>query len=271
MVLRHDGAGVLAVGQASHAWLCGQMARAWGNERFGAVEPLDEVALGAAQHDVGMARWDLEPARNPETGLPKSFIQMGAQANAGLWSRGPERLVTQSRYAALLAIMHGRRLYEGFDLARASAADADAVRVFRRHAAELEARLLRALRADPVTATHAGPERVARNSQLVWTWDLISLALLLDWAPRTVEAIPTADGGAVDVALKQAAGESGPEHLHSLDPWPFGAPAVRLHCEGRRLTEGFPDDAALARALAEAPWETLQFTLVPGAELRGGL
>ncbi|HEY2594793.1 MAG TPA: DUF3891 family protein, partial [Chloroflexota bacterium] len=69
MILRRDDAGVLAVGQASHAWLSGQLARAWGNDRFGAVEPLAEVALGAEQHDVGMAGWDLAPVRNPETGL----------------------------------------------------------------------------------------------------------------------------------------------------------------------------------------------------------
>jgi hypothetical protein len=262
MVLRHDTAGVLAVGQASHAWLCGQLARAWGNERFGPVQPRDEVALGAEQHDVGMARWDLAPARNPQTGLPKSFMEMGAAANAGLWSRGPERLVTQSRYAALLAIRHGRRLYETFDLDRARAGDAEAVMAFRRHAAELEARLLAALRADRATAAHAAPEAVARNSQLVWTWDLISLALLLDWAPRTLEAVPTADGGAVDVALTAVPGRP---LAAALDPWPFRAPEVRLHCEGRRLSEAFPDDEALARGLQDAAWETVQFTLVPGA------
>ncbi len=268
MVLRRDDAGVLAVGQASHAWLCGQLARAWGNERFGAVEPLDEVALGAEQHDVGMARWDLEPVRHPETGLPKSFMEMGARANAGLWSRGPERLVTQSRYAALLAIMHGRRLYEGFDLDGASAADAEAVAAFRRHAAELEGALLQALRTDPVTAPHVTAERVARNSRLVWIWDLISLALLLDWAPRTLEAVPTAAGGAQDIALEAVGGEP---LGASLDPWPFVAPEVRVHCEGRRLTESFSDDEALADGLARAPWETVEFTLVPGAELREAL
>jgi hypothetical protein len=267
MVLRHDTAGVLAVGQASHAWLCGQLARAWGNERFGAVEPLDEVALGAEQHDVGMARWDLTPVRHPETGLPASFMQMGAAANAGLWSAGPQQLVTQSRYAALLAIMHGRRLYAGFDLDSANAADAAAVTAFRRHATQLESSLLDALRADPATAPHAAPDRVARNSQLVWTWDLVSLALLLDWAPQTLQAVPTADGGAVDVALETLAGEP---CAASLNPWPFRTPQVRVHCEGRRLTDGFADDAELAEGLARAPWETVEFVLVPGAELREG-
>ncbi len=271
MVLRRDSEGVLAVGQASHAWLCGQFARAWGNTRFGTVEPLEEVALGAEQHDVGMARWDLEPVRHPETGLPKSFMEMGAQANAGLWARGPQRLVTQSRYAALLAIMHGRRLYEGFDLDRASAEDATAVTAFLAHAVELQEFLLQSLRADPVTAAHVGSERLTRNSGLVWIWDTISLALLLDWAPMTLEAVPAAGGGAVDIALAAVAGAGGRDRAHSLDPWPFAEGEVRVHCEGRRLTGTFPDDAALGRGLAQAPWETVQFTLVPGAELRDGL
>lgn len=265
MVLRRDAEGVLAVGQASHAWLCGQFARAWGNARFGAVEPLDEVALGAEQHDVGMARWDLDPVRNPETGLPKSFMEMGAQANAGLWARGPERLVTQSRYAALLAIVHGRRLYESFDVGRASAEDATAVTTFLAEAADLEAFLLTALRSDPVTVPHVGSERLARNSELLWIWDTISLALLLDWAPITLDGVPAADSTTIDIAMEPVS-----PRVASLDPWPFADREVRVRCEGRRLRHGFDDDAALTTGLAQAPWETVPFTLVPGAELRAG-
>jgi hypothetical protein len=261
MVLRHEDGGLLAVGQASHAWLCGQFARAWGNARFGAVEPLDEVALGAEQHDVGMARWDLDPARDPQTGLPRSFMEMGAQANARLWSRGPQRLVTQSRYAALLAIRHGRRLYESFDVDGASPGDAEAVIAFRRHAAELESSLRQALLRDPVTAPYVAPERLARNSQLVWIWDTMSLALLLDWAPLTLEAVPAARAETVDVAMHPVS-----PHVASLDPWPFGDTEVRVHCEGRRLTDTQPRE----NALADAPWETVRFTLIPGAELRDG-
>src|SRR5450755_778270 len=171
MVLRRDGAGVLAVGQAAHAWVCGPLARSWGSERFGAVVPLDEVALGAEQHDVGMAQWDLHPARNPETGLPLSFIEMPLADNLALWWAGPSRLITQSRYAALLAAMHGRRLYERRDLATAPAEEADLVRAFLEHSHGLEARLREDLRADPATAPGATDELIARNSQLVWTWD----------------------------------------------------------------------------------------------------
>jgi hypothetical protein len=255
MVLRRDGAGVLAVGQAAHAWICGQLARAWGNERFGAVTPLDEVVLGAEQHDVGMARWDLHPVRNPETGLPVTFIEMAVPENLALWRAGPSRLITQSRYAALLAAMHGRRLHERRELDRAPAAEAQVVRAFLEHSHALEAELLDALRGDPITAPSATDELIARNSQLIWTWDSLSLALLLDWAPFTLPAVPTAASAAVDVKL----GPGG-----TLDPWPFaGDGPVTVHCDARRLGDRYDSDDALARGLAEARWETVSFMLQP--------
>lgn len=260
---------MLAVGQASHAWLCGQMARAWGNERFGSVAPLDDVALGAEQHDVGMAAWDLEPMRDPGTGLTQSFMTMGAEVNASLWRAGPVRLVTQSRYAALLAAMHGRRLYERLDLAHASAGEAHAVRAFLGEARELESALLASLRADPAMAAHATPESVARNSGLVWTWDTLSLALLLDWPPLTLAAVPTAElpPAPVEIIVRtlDASPGGGVASITSLSPWPFatGEARVELHCEGRRLTgEGYASQAELNAAWRQAPWETVRFALV---------
>jgi hypothetical protein len=260
MVVRHDAQGALAVGQQGHAWLCGQLGRAWGNPRFGPVTPAEEVALGAEQHDVGMSEWDLDPIRDAATGLPQSFLEMDSAVNVTLWRAGPRRLVSQCRYAALLAVMHGRRLYERHDLSTAPAAQADAVRAFLEEARALETTLLASLRADPLTAPFAGPELVARNSRLVWTWDTISLALLLDWAPLTLTAVPTADGGSVDVAMAHA----GPLRA-TLAPWPFASPALTLRCEGRRLTHPFSTQEALAVGLAAAPWETLILDLVPGS------
>ncbi len=233
MVLRRDGAGVLAVGQAAHAWLCGQLARSWGNERFGAVVPLDEVALGAEQHDVGMAHWDLYPVRNPATGLPLSFIEMAVADNLALWRTGPSRLITQSRYAALLAAMHGRRLYERRDLATAPDDEAELVRGFLAHSRRLESELTAALRADPATADLATDELIARNSQLVWTWDSLSLGLLLDWAPFTLRDVPTAAGPAIDVELRADG---------TIDPWPFSGdlPAGAVSRALRRAAIGGP-------------------------------
>ncbi len=250
MMYREGAGGRIAIGQPAHAWVCGQMARAWGNARFGAVTPWEEVCLAAEQHDVGMARWDLQPTRNPDTGLPHSFLEMPLEVHLDLWTAGPPRLESQSRYAALLVSMHGRRLYERRDLSQASDTDAEAIRAFIETRRAFEERLLAGLRDDPLTAPHATPEAVARNSQLIWIWDYVSLAVCLDWAPSTAKRVPTA-GGETDIELQPI--ETG----LTLDPWPFKAPALSVRCEGRRLTH--PD-----QAFVDAPWETVQLELRPG-------
>jgi hypothetical protein len=257
MVLRPDGDAVIAIGQPAHAWLSGQLARAWGNERFGAVEPWEEVCLGAEQHDVGMAAWDAQPALNPETGRPRAFTELDLDTHLALWSEAAGRVLPQSRYAALLVSLHGTALQRRRDLTRLEPAAADAVRAFLAAQRTLQDELLAALRADPGTAAAAADERVRRNQRLVWTWDSLSLGLLLDWWPYALEAVPAADG-TLDVAVRAGAGGA-----VALDPWPFAAPRVVVRCEGRRLAGRYGDEAAMRAALAASPWVTLEFELSP--------
>ncbi len=260
MVLRHDAAGVLAIGQPAHAHLCGQFARHWGNERFGAVQPLDEVALGAEQHDLAWADWDLAPALNADTGLPVSFLELDPGIAAELWREGPQRLIAQSRWAALLTTMHGRRLSELRDIETLEDQAAAAVRALRAQSRVREAELLTSLGADP--------QLVARNSDLVWAWDGLSLALLLDWAPHTLRAVPAEGRSRVDIVVRAVAERDGLVTL-SVSPWPFADPAgVLVTTEGRRLVDTYVSEAALHTALAEAPWETVSFWLVPAAAER---
>lgn len=254
MVLRKDERGVIAIGQPSHAWISGQLARTWGNARFGEVKPLEDVCLAAEQHDIGMAAWDLSPTFNPETGLPHSFIEMPLGTHMLLWRFGPRYVLPQSRYAALLVSMHGCRLYEQRDLDRLAPGDATAVREFLAEQRGFQERLLTSLRADPETTAAAAPSAVARNSDLLWTWDLLSLALCLDWAPQSVHRVPTDDGPA-ELELTAQDG------WHVLEPWPFAAEAITVRCEGKRLSEPLKSDQALQAALASAPVETVLFEL----------
>ena len=103
MLLREDDSGVLAIGQPSHAWLSGQLARAWGNQRFGQVEPREEVCLAADQHDVGMAAFDREPSFDERTGLPHSFMEMPLEVHTELWLQGPRGLFRDHTVASGLA------------------------------------------------------------------------------------------------------------------------------------------------------------------------
>jgi uncharacterized protein DUF3891 len=246
MLLRPHGDGVLAIGQPAHAWVSGQLARAWGNERFGAVEPWEEVCLAAEQHDVGMAAWEHRPTLNPQTGLPRSFMELELEEHLEIWWSAAPLVLSQSRYAALLVSMHGTALYERRDLTRMEPADAARVQEFLDGQRQLRERLRETLRDDP----HAADDVVRRNQRLVWTWDSLSLGLLLDWAPFELTAVPTADG---EVEISVGDG--------TLDPWPFRDHRIAVGCEGRWLTGRFEDEQSMRDALATAPWVSLEFEL----------
>jgi hypothetical protein len=251
VLLRRDGEGVLAIGQASHAWLSGQLARAWGNSQFGPVEPWEEVCLAADQHDVGMAAWDLEPSFDERTGLPHSFMDMPLEIHTELWLQGPRRLVWQSAYAALLVSLHGWRLYRRRDLDRTPAEEADTVRAFLAAQEGFQREMTARLDGHPAAA----PELVERNSLLLWTWDYLSLALCLDWAPATARGAPLSEGS-VDLELRATGRRS-----FTLSPWPFQTDAVRVHCEARRLPERFRNESDMRRGLSSASVEMLEFGL----------
>jgi hypothetical protein len=234
VLLRPDRDGVIAIGQPAHAWLSGQLARAWGNDRFPAPEPWEEVCLAAEQHDVGMAEWERRPTIDPDTGLPRSFMELTLDEHLEIWWRAAPLVVSQSRYAALLVSMHGTALYERRNLDRLSPADRARVHEFLEGQRRLQERLLESLRADPATAAAAADDVVRRNQRLVWTWDSLSLGLLLDWAPFELDA----------VGITVEAG--------TLDPWPFEVPTLTFRCEGRRLEGSYDEDA---------PWTTIEITL----------
>ncbi len=246
MLVRLDDDGALAIGQLSHAWLSGQLARAWGNERFGAVEPHEEVALGAEQHDVGWALFDLEPPFNPETGLPRSFLEVTVEDHLRIWRGAPDRLVSQSLHAALVVSLHGRSLSEL--RARNESGQAEALRA---HIAEERARQRR------LRATLGLSEgEVERTRRQMWTWDGLSLALCNAWRPFMLRDVPTADG-LIDVELRDR--EDG---VSTLDPWPFADARADVRCEARRLETRYADGAGMRAALEQAKPVTLTFALV---------
>ena len=248
LVARH-GDGHVVVTQQAHAWLSGQLARAWGAESFGPVVPREEVCLAAEQHDLGMASWDRSPELDPGTGLPRSFMAMDLATHLRLWTEGPELLLGQSRYAGLLASMHGSALYARRDLDSMEPDKRDRVVDFLRRRVEFEQRVRSTLQADE--------QEIARNQRLVWTWDGMSLALILGWAPWVAEAVPLAEGGAVDVRVTRR----GLEHVFA--PWPFVPERLTVRTQGRLLESTSPGQAELQRALDAAPWIDLDYELVP--------
>ena len=247
MLIRPGDDGALAIGQLSHSWLAGQLARGWGNERFGGVEPRAPIVLGAAQHDIGWAHFDLEPRFNPDTGLPRSFLELTVEDHLAIWTDAPVELLSQSLWAALVVSMHGASLSE----LRANGVPEQAPIVQPHIDAE------HARQADLCARLGVSEAQAERTRRQMWTWDGVSLALCNGWRPFTSRDVPDANGELVGVELR-----SHGDWASTLDPWPFAADRVEVECEARRLAPRYDDEAAMRRGFAAAPVETLVFTLV---------
>jgi Protein of unknown function (DUF3891) len=249
MLLRKDKEGVVAIPQPSHAWLSGQLARAWGNSDFAAPAPNEEVCIAAEQHDIGWLQWERRPALDPGTGLPQEFFRLqpkntsrsGAKVSPGpapsdatprFWSRCTRR---RSTSAISILARHGQK-------------DAAAVRAFLAGQRRFQAKTAALLRDDPKTSREATPETVEFNRLLIAALDRISLEIC--WGVKTDVAItdvPKAHGESVELRLAPDADET-----LVVDPWPFHAPRVALRAEGKRLTGCFSTQRELNSALAGA-------------------
>lgn len=264
MLVRHDG---LVIGQPAHAWVSGQLARAWGNAAFPAPVPREPFCLAAEQHDVGWADADLAPVAGPD-GRPLSFMQQPRPAHVAIWRGAARRLLAQSRYAALLVSLHGTSLYERVDADAAPAEVAAAIRAYIAGERALQSEL----------AAGLDPAEVDRNRRLLLALDRLSL-MLCHLRATTLDDVPAAHGAAtirVEPA-DEAAGSTGavvrddravppdaPTARFVVDPWPFAATAVVVGCEGRRLEGSFAGDDALRAVLDAAPWVALRWELSPG-------
>jgi Protein of unknown function (DUF3891) len=261
MLHREDADGLVVVAQRAHEWLAGQLARAWGNARFGAVEPWEEVCLAAEQHGLAWLAWEQAPTLNPATGRPYALFELPLAELLAVLAPAPRWTLTQARYPALLVSLHFSGIAARWRRERQGTPEADLLGDFLERQRPFEEELVASLRSDPYYAPHATPERLGRNRRLVLAWDRISLALCGGLrAPRGIVDVPTADGETA-IDLTPVGGD--PTRV-AVAPWPFRERAVTVVCEGRRLPDRYADEAAMRAALAAAPWRTILTHLSPG-------
>jgi hypothetical protein len=227
--------------------MCGQLARAWGNERF--ATPAEEVCLAADQHEIGMLEWDRAPELDAASGLPKPVTRMDLSTHLPLRLRGPERLAAQSPYAALVASLHHTSFYakpHPLGLVRRPGRQ---IRAYLRRSADFQERMR--------TEAGASDAEIERDWRLVRTWDALSHTLLQDRVPRTLEGVPAAAGEWVGLDVSARDG------TYTVDPWPFASRRVVVNSEGWLLERAFGDPDELHRALASAPRIELSYELEP--------
>ncbi len=261
MLLREDGEAVIAIPQPSHSWLSGQLARAWGNDRFAPPSPFEEVCLGAEQHDIGWLTWEAEPVLEPESGRPKTFMQVGPETHTQLWRDGVRRAGIYGRYAALLVSLHADTIYgRFFRFDKAAPEEARLVRAFLDEQHAFQQATIASLRADPLTAPDAEDGAIDRNRLTIAALDWISLHVC--WGVKDdvrIPEVPVAGDERTEMRLRPGAA---PEEI-VVEPWPFRPERLAVRAEGRRLSGRYADDASLRTALGRAEPVPIRATLRP--------
>jgi hypothetical protein len=228
MLFRRDQTSVIAISQPAHAWISGQLLRAWNGE---CSEPL---LLAAEQHDIGWLDWEVDPSFDPTTGRPHSFRDIGASLHAPMWLRGVDRARSAwGTHVALLVSRHGGLIYRRFARHR-NEADAAAARAYLETQAPVEAAWAKALALD------AG--ELERQSGLIAFVDALSLVVCGDLKTPIEIEIP----GSPSVSVRERQERS---FEFIVSPWPFRTMEIVIEGEGRSLPgEGrFADEPSFRR------------------------
>jgi len=249
MLLCKEDQGVIAIPQPSHAWLSGQLARAWGNEQFAAPTPRDEVCLAAEQHDIGWHGWETRPALDAETGLPQEFFKVPSKTHVALWREGVRRARAFGRYPALLVSLHADTIYSRyFDFEKASVEIAKSVRAFLDEQHRFQARMAASLLADPKICDQASADAIERNRVLIAALDWMSLEICRGVKKEVkIPDVRMARDQRTDLRLSPRNGNE-----IAVNPWPFREASLIVRAEGKRLTGRFSTQRNLQRALAKA-------------------
>lgn len=229
MLIRDDGETWTAIGQQAHAWLAGQLARAWDP----APEPA--VVLAVEQHDVAWRELDRRPPLHADARRACSFAEVPLEQRLVAWSGAAAQLESADPYAAVLVSLHATNIHTRYartwpeEFLAAQQADRDA----------LLARL-----------PHRRREGAARDAELLFCIDALSLAI---GNLRASTELPPLDGVARTVTV------SGAEVF--VDPWPFTRDEVRVGLHERTFGERFADEEALHAAMDVAPFAWREWIL----------
>ena len=252
---------------AEHNDLCGAFARGFGNDRFDALDPFDEMVYVVGHHDRGWDDLDAAPGLDDATRMPRGLGTARVPGSVETGRKSPDFNEKRHAFCGLLASMHSWGLYNaryGYSEFRVRPGHSTSVPVPDHLADETEAmladeiarqdRLKAALAADPETARWVEDAHLVKCYKQLQFFDTLALYFNLRHADQRGEEVyvhvpMTVDEDAT-IRLDRIDGDR-----YGLDPFPFAGDRLEVTCRGRYFEavsgDGVPDD--LAASLWQAP------------------
>lgn len=253
---------------AEHTAFACELARAFGNADFEAVEPCEEMFYVIEHHDRGWAQFDDAPGRDPKTGLPWNLIETPRDIVLATGRASPDFNEARHLYCGLISSMHIWGLYNGrYGFSDRVLVDSmpeeDRPKFDEMLDAQLErqARIKEALAADPQTSAWVEESHLFQNYKQLQLFDTMSLYFQIhgpgERQPSTFTHVPKSATDDVTVHIEPVDAET-----YRLDPFPFREDGIRLGFEGRYLSVVDGGDDELSDAMASAPVERQYVRLV---------
>lgn len=264
-----NGTPRLAVMMYEHTALCGQFARAFGNDEFEPLAPLDLMAYVIAHHDAGWTAFDLDPVTDPNSGLPYNLIETPARYITVTSGLSPDFNERHHPYCGLISSMHSWGLYNG----RYGLSDYVLIEQFPDQERPLAEQMLKSelarqerlkaeIRRDPQLADRLERNKLFQNYKQLQFIDTLALYFnRVHPAARNkqmFEHVPL--NAEVDTSVTIVPQEPG---VYALSPFPFAANGAEFAFAGRRV-EAHANEAngGWPEVLRKAPTEWEQFKFV---------
>jgi len=272
MIIQTAPAGTprLAVMMYEHTALCGQFARAFGNDRFESLAPLDPMVYVISHHDAGWAEFDRDPVIDEKTRLPYNLIETPARYITETSRRSPDFNERQHPYCGLISSMHSWGLYNGrYGLSKLVLIEQfpEPERPFaeRMLNGELDRqkRLKQEIAADHRMAGWLDENKLFQNYKQLQFIDTLALYFNRTHpsqrATQTFEHVPLDAAHDTEVTIRpQQAG------VYALSPFPFAPQDAEFAFAGRRIEpQANGTNKPWPELLKTAPTEWERFRLVP--------
>lgn len=268
MIVRTNEGEALLFKQTDHALLSGALAAAW----TWPMAHRTSTIVAAARHDDGWARWELAP-EIAEDGKALDFVHMNVHDHVALYRHGIDLVELEDPYAALIASMHGERLYT-----RPFTADGPPrIEYLSGRDRELADEYVayehqrQALLAETAIQIAGGPlvtGDLAADAEEAWrllqVWDRLSLHICVNGTgPDTSTQLPAVRGpDGADVAIWARGTADG---VLELDPYPFTESGQTFEIIARALPDrAWPSAEAFREAYRLAPAAVLIIETRPG-------
>jgi len=262
---------------AEHNDLCGQFARAFGNNEFEPLDPLEEMVYVVSHHDYGWNDWDASPTLDL-AGLPSGIGGVPGREGVEANRKSPEINERHSAFCGLLSSMHSWGLFHdryGLSSFRARAGGSRSVRIpedYQQGAKEFfdgeeerQKRLRAQLASDPRTAAWVEEKKLFQCYKQLQFFDTLALYFNLRHESQRGEQVYThvprsADEDATVTVRKHD------NSVYSFAPFPFRSERVEVACAGRYV-KPFPEKLVpeqVGTALRALPTARQTYTFVPG-------